>query len=467
MTTIKLDYVPRPWQEQCHRTRRRFSVLVVHRRGGKTEVAIRELLNGALQCTRPLGIYGYIAPFRQQAKIIAWSRMKHILAPMIGAGMAEVYESDLQIRFPHNGAVIRLLGADNQDSIRGAYFDDVVLDEVAQMKPEVWHEVVEPMLVDRAGWAMFIGTVKGVDLLSHLYHQALERQKDGDEEWSTSLWTVYDTNSIDPKEVRRLERDVELGLTPESGWAREFLCDFTARGDDQLISVADTMAAVQRTYTPADVYHSAKVMGVDPARFGSDRSVIAMRQGLGLHNLVVMQGVDQMDLASRVAAEMHHWQPDAVFIDAGMGAGLIDRLRQLGHDVVEVPFGGKALKPKRFHNRRSEMWWEVREWIKAGGAIPDDLGLRQELATPTYKFTPTGQISLESKDDIRKRLPQAGSPDKADALALTFAAPVAPRQFSPSDAWPTTGVPGPRNRKSKRDWNPYSEQERRKRTERR
>jgi hypothetical protein len=128
-----------------------------------------------------------------------------------------------------------------------------------------------------------------------------------------------------------------------------------------------------------------------------------------------------------VAVYIERWQPDAVFIDAGAGAGVIDRLRQLGHDVVEVNFGGKPTDP-RYVNKRAEMWHELADWVRAGGAIPNDNSLKLELATPTYKYDAANRIQLEGKDEIKKRLPEAGSPDLADALALTFAQPVVKRR---------------------------------------
>ena len=117
-----------------------------------------------------------------------------------------------------------------------------------------------------------------------------------------------------------------------------------------------------------------------------------------------------------------------VLVVAGRGnlrkAGVIDRLRQLGYDVVEVPFGGKATEPNQYINRRTEMWFEIKEWLALGGAIPNDNALKQELATPIYWFDAAGRKVLEPKDEIKKRLQGAGSPDLADALALTFAYPV-------------------------------------------
>ena len=102
---------------------------------------------------------------------------------------------------------------------------------------------------------------------------------------------------------------------------------------------------------------------------------------------------------------------------------MIDRLRQLNYSVIEVNFGGKANDP-RFVNKRTEMWWLMADAIKSSLAIPNELSLKIEIATPTYKYDAANRIKLESKDEIRKRLPNSGSPDLADALALTYAQPV-------------------------------------------
>ncbi|VDO06494.1 unnamed protein product [Brugia timori] len=406
----------REWQRECAKLRARFVVLALHRRAGKTEIALKKLLDASVKCREELPLYFYVAPFLKQAKIIAWSRLKQMVNPLIPYGSVEINESELFVRFKHNGATIRIFGADNPDAMRGVRLDGVVIDEVAQIKPEVWDEILQPALSDRKGWAWFIGTPKGINLFSSLYFAGQNKQ-----DWATARYTVYDTDALDALEVERLRTSMS-----DVAWAREYLCDFTAAGEDQLISLTDAETAARRTYSVGSVEFSARILGVDPARFGNDRSVIFSRQGLQAFDPLVFRGIDNMDLAGRVAAKIEAWQPDAVFIDSGAGAGVIDRLRQLGYDIVEVNFGGKSIDP-RFANKRAEMWHEMADWVKGGGAIPNDNVLKLELATPTYKFDANNRILLESKDDIKKRLPDAGSPDLADALALTFAQPVAPR----------------------------------------
>ena len=412
---IKLDYQPREWQMRVHKGRRRFSVVVTHRRAGKTRLAVMQLLDSALRHQMELGLFVYLAPYREQARTIAWSQLKRDIVPLLNAGMVVVREMDLSITFQHNGATVRLFGADNPDALRGLRLDGVVMDEVAQMRPETWHDVVRPALSDRMGWAMFIGTPNGVNLFSEIYFKALR-----DPEWFAASFPVDATQALDPDEVNRLRRGM-----PDQSFAREYLCDFSASGEDQLIGLAEAEKAAHRRYAEATYEMAPKVLGVDPARFGNDRSVIMRRQGLQAFEPAILRGVDNMDLASRVAAEIREWGPQAVFIDAGAGAGVIDRLRQLRHNVIEIPFGGAAMSSDLYNNRRTEMWWALREWIASGGAIPDSLSLKQELATPTYKYDSSGRRALESKEAIKKRLPDRGSPDIADALALTFALPVA------------------------------------------
>ena len=156
---------------------------------------------------------------------------------------------------------------------------------------------------------------------------------------------------------------------------------------------------------------------------------------------IIYKHLDNMELADRIAGEMVKDKPAAVFVDAGGGAGVIDRLKQLGHYVTEIPFGSKPVKPGRFVNRRMEMWQNMADWLKGGGALPPIEALKAELSLPTYSFNNNGLLQLERKEDIKERLMR--SPDLADALCLTFAAPVtahpdqirrAPKPYDPL-AW--------------------------------
>ena len=139
---------------------------------------------------------------------------------------------------------------------------------------------------------------------------------------------------------------------------------------------------------------------------------------------VIIKGRNRANLLRR-RGSVNRWRPDAVFVDSGRGEGVIDRCRQLGYDVTEIPFGGRATKDRRYVNRRTEMWDNMRAWLHAGGALPDVPELKTELVTPEYSFDAANRMKLEPKEKIKERLGK--SPDIADALALTFALPVFPK----------------------------------------
>jgi len=408
---VELPFKPYPHQRAAHALRlvARFLVLVWHRRGGKTVFAVIELLMAALESKRERSKFGYIAPFLKQAKGVAWDYLKHFARFIPGT---DVNESELQVTLP-NGARIRLFGADNPDSLRGIYLDGIILDEVADMKPEIWGEIIRPALADRQGWALFIGTPKGVNLFSELYYRA---QKEPG--WAADLKRASDTGVIPESEIEQARRE----MSPAQ-FAQEFDCDFAAAVDDALLKLDLVMAAQKRVLGQADYIYAAKVLGVDVARYGDDESVLFLRQGLVAFRPKVLKGIDTMAVADQVAQTIDTNKPAATFVDAGgIGAGVIDRLHQLGHQVVPVDFGGRAID-QRFENKRAEMWWTLADWVRSG-CLPEITRLAQDLTAPRYTYANRrGRLQLESKDDMRARgLP---SPDYGDALACTFAAPVA------------------------------------------
>lgn len=411
---IALPYTPRDHQRDAHKRRcsHRWTVLVWHRRAGKTVFAIMELILAALAFKREDGRFAYICPLLKQAKDVAWGYLKRFTRDIDGI---KVNESELSVTFP-NGAVIRLYGADNYEGLRGIYLDGVVLDEVAQMKRLVWGEILRPLLADRKGWALFIGTPKGVNLFSELF---FEGQKDP--EWHCDLRTWRDTNAIDREEVEAARKTMS-----EQAFAQEFECDFFSAVENTLNPLERVQAAMARDFKPEAFAFAGKVIGVDVARFGDDTSTIARRQGCVAYKLIQIRGLDTMKLAARVAQVCVEWDADAVFVDVtgGLGAGVADRLRQLGHPAFDVEFAGSPDVP-RYRNKRCEMWANMAEWLKTG-SLPDDQELQQDLVAPTYHFDVSDRMCLEAKDDIKERIGR--SPDKADALACTFFAPVAPRE---------------------------------------
>ncbi len=207
-------YAPRPHQADLHRRLKRFNVLVAHRRFGKTVFCINELIAKAAANKRGAARYGYVAPLLTQAKDVAWDYLKRFAGPIPGTQMSE---SELWVELP-NGARIRLYGADNADRLRGLYFDGVVMDEYAQMSPRVWPEIIRPMLADRQGWALFIGTPMGRNHFCTLYEEARH-----DPDWCAESFPASATGILDKAELEAARRAMSA-----EAFAQEFECSFAA-----------------------------------------------------------------------------------------------------------------------------------------------------------------------------------------------------------------------------------------------
>ena len=210
---IELDYCPRSVFEDFHDRHQRWAVIVAHRRCGKTVSCINELIYKALIEGKEDGRYAYVAPYYSQAKNIAWDYLLRFSQPVL----KKANQSELWVELI-NGARIRLFGADNADSLRGLYLDGIVLDEYADMRPRIWGEIIRPLLSDRKGWAVFIGTPKGHNAFWDLYNNATK-----DNNWYVKTLRADQTNLIGDEELA----DARKAMTPDQ-YEQEFLCSFEA-----------------------------------------------------------------------------------------------------------------------------------------------------------------------------------------------------------------------------------------------
>lgn len=165
---IVIDYAPRRQFLRYHRRTQRWASMVCHRRAGKTVSTLNDQIKRAVTERKPEGRYAFIFPQRGQAKDTAWRYLKRYAAPLLAG---EPSETELRVDLI-TGQMIRLYGADNPDALRGPYLDGAVFDEFGDMYPDVWFEIVRPMLADRIGWASFIGTAKGVNAFHRLHTKA-------------------------------------------------------------------------------------------------------------------------------------------------------------------------------------------------------------------------------------------------------------------------------------------------------
>ena len=188
----------------------------------------------------------------------------------------------------------------------------------------------------------------------------------------------------------------------------------------------DDMEAAMNRIVPRSAYeHAPKVLGIDVARQGDDRTVLFPRQGLVAFKPIILRIPDSVQIAGQVARAIQKWQPDAVNIDntGGWGSGVIDSLRNWQYAVNDVQFAGKANNYVYF-NKRAEMNVEAALWVKNGGCLPRIDELTEEATAITY-FHNKDKMQIVDKDQIKDELGR--SPDLWDALGLTFAYPVAKR----------------------------------------
>jgi len=211
---IEIPYKPREHQLKIHELLdgNRFAVVVAHRRFGKTVAALNHIIREAVLNEQETPRYAYIAPTYGQAKRVAWDYLVKYTTPLGGTNNI----SELRVDFW--GRRIQLYGSDNPDSLRGQFFDGVIVDEVGDQNPKIWTDIIRPSIVDRKGWCLFIGTPKG-----HNHFKELRDRAKTEEGWGLLEFKASETGVVDSKELSAAKN--EMG---ESKYAQEFECSFDA-----------------------------------------------------------------------------------------------------------------------------------------------------------------------------------------------------------------------------------------------
>ncbi len=199
MKEILIPYSPREHQLSIHKAaeKNRFVVVAAHRRFGKTVAAINEAVRSAIECHLDRPRIGYIAPTYSQAKRVAWDYLTHYTRPL--GATANIAE----LRVDFWDRRIQLYGSDNPDSLRGQYFDLVILDEIADQNPRIWTEIIRPALADRKGKAIFIGTPKGQNHFKELRDRA-----EVEPDWALLEFKASKTGILDVEELSAAKREM-------------------------------------------------------------------------------------------------------------------------------------------------------------------------------------------------------------------------------------------------------------------
>lgn len=238
------------------------------------------------------------------------------------------------------------------------------------------------------------------------------------------------TKNIDAREVPGTNRALHDDLASQYGEDSNIFKVrvrgmFPTTSGKQFITGDDVDAAYNRHLKPAQFNFAPKIIGVDPAWEGDDEFVIMLRQGLFSKVLGTYEKNDNDVVMARLIRRFEQEEgADAVFVDGGFGTGIVSAGQAMGASWQLVWFGGKSPDAGML-NMRSYMWDQMRQWLKTGAAIPPDQILYQDLTAPEIVPRLDGKVQLESKKDMKDKL--LPSPNRADALALTFAQPVAKR----------------------------------------
>jgi hypothetical protein len=333
--------------------------------------------------------------------------------------LTELVERDLKKGTRYWGVEGRLWSAENPDAYAGVHnFDGVlvVFDEASGIDDSIW-AVTSGFFTENTPnrfWMAFSNPRRNTGY----FYEAFNSKRE--------FWT---TKVVDARTVEGTDKQVYQQIIDEYGADSsqahvEVYGQFPSEGDDQFISASLVDEAMKR---PKYQDQSAPiVIGVDPARFGADATVIAIRQGRDIIAIQRHRGDDTMTVVGHVIEAIEEYKPALVVIDeGGLGAGIVDRLKEQRYKIKGVNFGNKSSNPVMYGNKRAEMWGKMKDWLKTA-SIPLDRFLKTDLISPMMKPDSKGTIFLESKKDMKAR--GLASPDAADAICVTFAFPVAHRE---------------------------------------
>lgn len=307
-----------------------------------------------------------------------------------------------------------LWNEDDPDSFAGAHNQEgmvVIFDEASGIPVPIW-TVSEGFFTDISVyrfWLVFSNPRRNTGTFFECFHA------------HRNFWNTRQINSLDVEGIDQapLKAIIEKYGSDSDEAKIEVYGQFPSQGDKQFISRGLVLDARTRELERLDD-HAALVMGVDVARYGDDSTVIRFRRGRDARSIppTVMKGQDNMAVANMCAKLIDDFNPDGVFIDAGSGTGVIDRLKEMGYArIFEVWFGSSS-EAEEWADHRTELWGRMREWL--GGAMIDlSQELMDDLCGPEYEFKGVeDKLKLEAKEKMKKR--GLSSPDHGDALAVTF-----------------------------------------------
>lgn len=325
-------------------------------------------------------------------------------------GQVEVQAQDVKFN-NGNKCFARTARKDNTEALAGVHASFVlyVVDEASGIDQAIFNVIEGALTGENYLLVMTSNPTKTVGAFfeSHNKNRSNYRTIHMDSEKSAN---------VDPTWIKKMEdkygRDSDTFRVRVQG-------KFPMSNTDSLFTTDEILESMKRDPNTVD-QTGAVVYAADVARFGNDSSVLTIRNGYYMHTMKVFNQLSTMEYANVIGNEVGmQTDPHALFIDSiGVGAGVFDRLKEKGYRPTEANAAMRADEVDVYHNKRAEMYFNLKEWIRKGGILPDDEELLEELVCITYSYTNTGKVLLAKKEDIKEELGR--SPDKGDACALSF-----------------------------------------------
>lgn len=305
----------------------------------------------------------------------------------------------------------RTSSADRPEALAGVHSEHVLLicDEASAIPEPVFESAAGSMSGHSATTILIGNPTRNTGLFFRTHHQLSS-------DWYTMHVSCLDIPLVSEDFVAQIK--ATYGENSNAFRVR-VLGEFSLREDDVLIAAELVDSAMVRDVVLDRM--EPIVYGVDVARFGDDRTVLIKRQGQVVVEVKSWSGADLMETVGRIINEANTDKPATIMVDSiGLGAGVADRLREQGYNVMDVNVSESSAMNPQAARLRDELWLAVRDWLNLRTCkLPKNDELRAELCSPTYTFTSTGKIKVEGKSELKRR--GLRSPDLADALCLTFA----------------------------------------------
>lgn len=417
--TDLLGVKPEPWQRDALRIVSRQDRLAIRSGHGVGKTSLLSWLVLWFILTRFPCKIAVVANSENQLKDTIWPEIS-VWAQRLPAELREqlILEKEriyLKAAPDSSFATARTASKDNPDALQGLHSEHMLflLDEASGLAEAVFERALGALSTPGAKVVMAGNPTR----LSGFFYEAFHGNR--------SRWACMKVSCEDVPRARHHIEDIIQTYGVESNAYRvRVLGEFPATEDEQIVPLELLEAAVKREVEPSETFRV--VWGLDVARYGDDRSALAKRRGnVLLEEIRWWRKKDTMQTAGLVMEAYKKTPPEdrpsEILVDViGVGAGVVDRLGEMGLPVRGVNVSERAAADERFSRLRDELWWRAREWFESLDCkIPNDKTLIEELSTPRYTFTSHGKILVERKEEMKKRgMP---SPDIAEAFILTLA----------------------------------------------